>query len=166
MNRIRATKLPHHMEENVGTLCSCSKHGQRERHLTNKDNVAFPSQLHLPWWSLRVCFYSLLVMAAYFGIFLLPMERRHSHSLNPMVTFPLSSVRAALANRQYFDHFTQHGFNSSSAVPLGALWTYYWYGKYHNMVNVPLMGFFTKRLWSFFFFNIRKYSVEERNIAG
>lgn len=98
------------------------------------------------------CFYSLLVMAAYFGIFLLPMERRHSHSLNPMVTFPLSSVRAALANRQYFDHFTQHGFNSSSAVPLGALWTYYWYGKYHNMVNVPLMGFFAKRLWSFFFF--------------
>lgn len=64
-------------------------------------------------------------MAAYFGLFLLPMEKRHSQKdFEPYGNVFFFLIRAALANRQYLDHFTQHGFNSS-AVPLGPFWAYY-----------------------------------------
>lgn len=118
------------MEENVGTLCSCSKHGQRELHLTNKGNCCFSQSIAFALMELEgfafkaVYLLWLLILGFFYCLWREGTVRgRHSHSLSLMVTFP--SVRAALANRQYFDYFTQHDFNSSLAVPLGALWTYY-----------------------------------------
>lgn len=129
MNRIRATKLPHHKEENVGTLCSCSKHGQRERHLTNKDNCCFSQStafalIELEGFAFIVYLLWLLILGFFYCLWREGTVRgRHSHSLNSMVTFPLSSVRAALANRQYFDHtaWLQFFFSSSSGGTLDLL---------------------------------------------
>lgn len=90
-------------------------------------------------------------MAAYFGLFLLPMERRHSQRNFEPYGNAFSSFRAALTNRQYSDHFMQHGFSSSSAVPLGHFGHTIDMANSRNTVNVPLIGLFAKRLCEDFF---------------
>lgn len=112
----------------VGALCSCSKHGQRELHLTNKGNCCFSQSTAFALMELEglafktVYLLWLLILGFFFIAYGEKAQSRGTSSL--MIMFSFSSVRAALTNGQYLDHFTQHGFNSS-AVPLVALWMYY-----------------------------------------
>lgn len=122
----RATKLLHHVEENESwSTLQLQQTWQRELHLTNKGKHCFSHPIAFALMELEGFAFK---VSCVFWAFLLPMERKHSQrSFEPygsVVCF-FFSVRAALTNRQYFDHFTQHSFNSSWAVPLGALWAYH-----------------------------------------
>lgn len=120
----RVTKLLHHVKKmKVGALLSCSKHGQRELHLINRGNCYFSQStalalMELEGFAFKVVYLLWLLILGFLNH--LWREGTVRGTLSLMVIFSFSSVGTALANRQYLDHFTQHGFNSSSAVPLGA----------------------------------------------
>jgi len=79
--------------------------------------------------------------------------------------FSFSSGIAALANRQYRDRFSQHGFDSASAIPLWVLWTYYCYVKFSQRDECVLNRTACKE--NFFFFSVgEKCSVEETELGG
>lgn len=129
MNRIRATKLPHHVEENeklekVGALCSC-KHGQRELGLTNKGSCCFSQStafmlMELEGFPFKVIYLLWPLILGFFYCLWREGTVRGTLSLMVMLFLQLEQP-LPIGNIQ----ITQHGFNSSSAVPLGVLWAYY-----------------------------------------
>lgn len=128
---------PHGRKRKSELLAATTNEGKRLC-LTNEGNCFFSrstafASMELGDFAFKAaCSLWLLVLGAFYCPWRRTLSQRdltREEHRAIVVMFSLSSGVAALANCQYWDRFSPRGFSSASAVPLGVLWLYYWYGK-------------------------------------